>query len=116
VEDDADSMTMLCHYLRVIGYADITGAVDPEEAFRLLSEGSFDLIISDRYMPAMDGIEFFLALRAQPAWREIPFLMTTSEGNKDRIAEAITAGVRSYITKPVDADNLRTKINRLLNP
>ena len=87
----------------------------PEEALRLLDKESFDLIISDHYMPSMNGIEFFQALRARPDWKDIPFLMTTSEGRKHKIAEAIGARVRIYITKPVDEENLQTKINRLMN-
>ena len=115
VEDDTDSMTLLLHYLKEIGYTNISKTGDPEEALCLLSNESFDLIISDHYMPSMTGIDFFKALRARPAWKDIPFLMTTSEGRKHKITEAISAGVRSYITKPVDKENLQTKINRLMN-
>lgn len=114
VEDDNDSMTMLCHYLKEIGHRNIAHAQDPQRAFALLEAQTFDLIISDRYMPGMDGLEFYQALQARPACKDIPFLMTTSEGQKDKITEAIRAGVKHYITKPVDTDNLRTKINRLL--
>jgi len=114
VEDDNDSMTMLCHHLREIGYSNLTPASDAHEAMALLAGKPVDLIISDRYMPSMDGIEFYQALRDRPGWKDIPFLMVTSENRKDKIADAIHAGVRHYISKPVEPETLQIKIDRLL--
>jgi len=116
VEDDNDAMTLTRHYLKEIGYHDILEAEDAIAALNLLTKVTVDLIISDRYMPIMDGIEFYQALQASEELKNIPFLMTTSENQKDKITDAMLAGIKNYIIKPVDAHNLAMKINRIFKP
>ncbi len=116
VEDDNDAMTLTRHYLKEIGYHDILEVEDAIAALNLLTKVKVDLIISDRYMPIMDGIEFYQALQASEELKSIPFLMTTSENQKDKITDAMLAGIKNYIIKPVDAHNLAMKINRIFKP
>ena len=116
VEDDNDAMTLTRHYLNEIGYHDILEERDAISALKLLTTVKVDLIISDRYMPFMDGVEFYQALQNSAEMKNIPFLMTTSENRKDKITDAMLAGIKNYIIKPVDAHNLALKINRIFKP
>jgi len=78
-----------------------------------LGEGSFDLVVSDWNMPKMTGIEFLKAVRADAGLKATNFLMVTSEADKEKIMEAVEAGVSQYIVKPFNANQLEEKIQAI---
>jgi len=53
-------------------------AENGEEGLKKVEEGGIDLIVSDIYMPVMDGIRFHRALRACPKWEKLPFLFVSA--------------------------------------
>lgn len=67
------------------------------DAIRLLSEASFDAIISDYQMPGMDGIQFLQHLRQHG--NTIPFIIFTGKGREDVVAEALNSGADFYLQK-----------------
>ncbi len=76
---------------------------------------NFDLIISDWHMPRVDGLEFFYRLQAYDDFKDIPFLMVTSEAQKVKVMEALNAGISNYILKPFTAMDLEKKIKQILS-
>ena len=91
---------------------DLRGIIDAERAIET-SGGDlqkFDLIISDWNMPVKTGIELLRDVRADPALKDIPFLMVTAEAEKDNVLEAMEAGVNNYILKPFTAKVLEDKL------
>jgi len=76
---------------------------------------NFDLIISDWHMPKVDGLEFFYRLQAYDDFKDIPFLMVTSEAQKEKVMEALNAGISNYILKPFTAMDLEKKIKQILS-
>jgi two-component system, chemotaxis family, chemotaxis protein CheY len=76
-------------------------------------EGSFDLIVSDWNMPNMTGLEFLKAVRADGCLKGVPFIMMSSEADKEKIMEAVQAGVNQYIVKPFNAVQLEEKIKAI---
>jgi len=70
------------------------------DAIRLLSESSFDAIISDYQMPEMDGIQFLQHLRQHG--NTTPFIIFTGKGREDVVAEALNSGVDFYLQKGGD--------------
>jgi two-component system chemotaxis response regulator CheY len=65
-------------------------------------------------MPNMTGIEFLRAVRSDDRFKEIPFIMLTTEGKKQDVIEAVNAGVSNYIVKPFNPDTLYDKIKKVL--
>lgn len=114
VEDDVDTRNLIRLYLKKLGILHSMEAEDAPEALRLLEAEPVDLIISDLYMPGMNGFDFFRKLHEDARLKDIPFLMITADASKSKILEAMTMGIRNYIIKPVDAENLMAKISRLL--
>jgi two-component system chemotaxis response regulator CheY len=115
--DDFPSMRkIIMDQLIVIGIhgKNITPMKNGKEALELLRSGTAaDLIISDWVMPEMTGIEFLRAVRATPGLQAIPFVMLTSEGQKEQVLEAIKERVNGYIVKPSSIGTLTDKLKSL---
>lgn len=101
VDDDPLSLELLTGYLSPVGYR-LTRARDGEEAWRLLSEPEreFDLVVSDRSMPRLNGMDLLQRIRAEPRLADMPVIFETALSDQSEIAEGIAAGVHYYLTKP----------------
>ena len=73
-------------------------------------------MIADWHMPNLNGLDLFKAIREVALWQDILFLMVTVEKDHNKVQEAIQAGVRDYIVKPLNVENLKRKMDELLNP
>jgi two-component system chemotaxis response regulator CheY len=114
VVDDMSTMRRIVkNVLKQIGYSDIVEAENGQEALNKLKDGGFGLIVSDWNMPIMPGIELLRAVRADQDLKGLPFLMVTSEAQKENIIEAIQAGVSNYVVKPFTAEALQEKLNKI---
>jgi signal transduction histidine kinase/DNA-binding response OmpR family regulator len=73
-----------------------------------------DLILSDIMMPVMDGVELLKQLKSDKHLRRLPIIMLTARaGSEDRL-EALRIGVDDYLTKPFNEEELKLRINNLL--
>ena len=75
VEDDKDLNRTVCSYLNQNGF-EAKGALEAEEAYDMMYETMFDLIISDIMMPGTDGFEF--AENVRDMNKEIPIIFMTA--------------------------------------
>ncbi len=73
-----------------------------------------DLVISDLFMPVMDGFALLEQIRSDPKLAAIPVLMI-SAGGGDARARAIEAGADVYLQKPVQFSNIMSTVRMLLN-
>lgn len=69
-----------------------------------------DAIVADWNMPVMDGVGLAKAVRSDENYRQIPFLMISSEADPRRVAQAILSGVDEYLFKPVDAAMIEERL------
>ena len=82
-----------------------------QEAVRLASEQTFDLILMDVRMPEMDGLEATRRIRALPAPHgKVPILALTAHAFRDQIIQTWDAGMDGHLTKPVDYATLLSAI------
>src|SRR6266516_269555 len=109
VDDDAVSSAQLCALAKAAGYAP-TGAANGREAWELLQLSRFQLVISDWYMPEMDGPELCRRVRARRDKPYVYFIMVTARGGKQQYLAGMDAGADDFITKPVDPDELRARL------
>lgn len=101
VDDDPLSLELLHGYLEPAGYQ-LAATSDGEEAWRLLCDPQrhFDLVVSDRSMPRMDGMELLRRIKDEPRLAGLPVIFETALAHQSDIAEGIAAGVHYYLTKP----------------
>ena len=87
---------------RGVATEEVEAVSNGAQALEATAANKFRLIVADWNMPVMDGVEMVRQLRARGD--ETPVLMVTSESESDKFAEAMEAGVNSYISKPFTGD------------
>jgi DNA-binding response OmpR family regulator len=111
IEDNDRLRETLSTGLRAQGYT-VDTAADGLEGWRLASEAEHDLIILDRMMPGMDGIEILRRLRTSGS--SLPVLMLTARDAVPDRVEGIDAGADDYLTKPFAVAELLARLRMLL--
>ena len=111
VDDSSVMRQIIKNNLKQLGFdnGNMADAEDGQMGYKKASDSAIDLIISDWNMPKMTGIEFLKAVRGDDKIKGTPFLMVTSEADKEKIMEAVQAGVNQYIVKPFNANQLEEK-------
>ena len=83
------------------------------EALQKVRAKRFDLVILDRSMPEMDGLQVLKLMRSSPASADLKVLMCTAAGMMADVDEALQAGASDYIVKPLDFVKLNAKVTHL---
>lgn len=107
VDDDLGNLHLIKLYLEETNFEIIT-ATDGLEAWDILQNQHqhIDVILLDRLMPNMDGMELNAKLKATPDMENIPVIMQTGAALKHQVIEGINAGVYYYLTKPYNREML----------
>lgn len=94
----------------------ITYAQSGESALNLLSDprNSFDVVLLDRMMTGLDGIEVLKRMKAEPRLSHMPVVMQTAAAAPEEVCEGLTAGAHYYLTKPYAPSTLRTIVRAAL--
>ncbi len=103
VDDERMNREVIVANLRASGYETVT-AEDGQQAWEILDRlpDDFDVILLDRRMPRMDGMELLGRLKADERLRHIPVIMQTAYASSDDVVDGIKAGVYYYLQKPLD--------------
>ena len=109
VEDDPRIAEMT---IEVLSEAyDVEHAATGEAALRLALNGRYDVMVVDRRLPGMDGVEFIRAVRT--ARITTPILMLTALGSVDDRVSGLDGGANDYLVKPFDYDELLARLRSL---
>jgi two-component system sensor histidine kinase/response regulator len=111
IDDEFSFLEALALLLTQEGYSVVT-ASDGAEALVRLGERRPDLVITDYWMPGMDGLELCRRLEENPAWRSIPVLLMTAVHDSDLVQHAMLMGV---VRKPVEFRALLALMRRILH-
>ena len=110
IDDEQDIREIFETVLGYDGY-DVLSAGDGEHAMEILRRGARpDAILLDLMMPRMDGWQFCVAQRQDPALASIPVIAVSA----DRTAKAAAIDANAYLAKPVDVNALLLTLDRLL--
>lgn len=72
------------------------------------------LIITDLFMPNMDGLDFIRSIRKDERYKYVPILMLTTESQMNKKLEAKKAGATGWIEKPFDEEKLLRIVNKVI--
>ncbi len=111
VDDEQEVRDTLSSVLKNLEYVPHVAA-NGVEALKVIQKEPIDVVLSDLYMPEMDGIELLKRVRTQN--KKIVFLMITAHPTIETAVEAIKKGAYDYLTKPFHIEEVRLKINRAL--
>ena len=89
-------------------------AGDGVEALKVLKSNQVNLILSDINMPNMDGLQLLSQIKAQDAYKSVPVIMITTEGNQTKVMEAVQLGAAGYVRKPFTAEQIKEKLTALI--
>ncbi len=111
VDDEEDVRDTLQSVLKSMNYIPHVAA-DGNEALEIIKNVKIDVVLSDLYMPEMDGIQLLKKVKATN--KNVVFLMITAHPTIETAVEAIKKGAYDYLTKPFHIEEVRLKINRAL--
>lgn len=115
VVDDSDSMlSLISTCLRDSGAENVSMANNGLNAWKMLNKSSFDIIVCDWDMPHMTGLELLKLVRESEMHKHIPFLLLTGSTEKEKVLQALKAGVSDYLTKPFQVKELNDRVFKLL--
>lgn len=112
VEDEDNTRHALTKLLTREGYI-VEGVANGFEALSYLRRQSVNLIVTDIKMPRMDGITFLRELNKN--FPKSNVIMITAYGGVDSYLEAMNLGAFEYINKPVQIDELKIIMEKILN-
>lgn len=92
----------------------VTDVEGGEQAVQSATADPPDLILLDRRMPDLDGLEVLRTLRGNEATRGIPVIMITSVQEPHDVGDVLQEGVAAYLTKPYEREKLVRAVNRAL--
>jgi len=111
VDDEENTREGLRRSLKPLGY-EVRLAADASEAIETLKSGEVDLMLTDLRMPGMDGLELIKV--AQKVSPETQIIMLTAYGTVETAVEAMKQGAYDYLTKPVNLDELESRVDHAL--
>ena len=111
VEDDPELAAMLVELLSDEGYH-VDPAPDGQRGLHLGLTRDYDLMLLDRGLPAIDGLDLLTRLRAQG--RTMPTLVLSALANPEHRVAGLDAGAEDYLGKPFDVDELLARLRALL--
>jgi two-component system KDP operon response regulator KdpE len=110
VDDEPQITRVLKTVLSSQGYQ-VRTAGEGESALSSFGEWKPELVITDLYMPHMDGIELCKRIRS---FSTVPIIVLSVKGEERSKVEALDAGADDYVTKPFGADELLARVRAML--
>lgn len=90
------------------------GVTSGINALKILDNERIDLVLLDLQMPVMDGFSVLTAIRQREKLKDLPVIILTMDGHKDKVVQGILSGVAGYVVKPVNSAQLLSRIEKCL--
>ena len=114
VDDSKTVRNLVAFIMKQEGFT-ITTAEDGLDGLeKLYATTNIDLIISDINMPRMDGFTFIKTVREQEAYRDLPIVVLSTEGQERDIQNGLSLGANLYMVKPAQPEKMVKNVKMLL--
>ena len=110
VDDSKLQRKILTSLVKRWGF-EVREAESGEQALEMCRTDQPDIVLSDWMMPGINGLEFCQSFRNLAHDDYGYFILLTSKGEKDEVTEGLRAGADDFLTKPINADELRARIS-----
>lgn len=114
VDDSMQLRRSVMYALQRIGDIVCVEAGDGAEAIKKFQASKFDLVLTDINMPVLDGLKLTAHLRADPANKDLPIVVITTEAAEEDRERALKLGASAYLIKPVKAQEVLETVQQLL--
>ncbi|MUM78800.1 response regulator [Pseudodesulfovibrio sp. F-1] len=114
VDDSKTVRNLVAFIMKKEGFKVTTAEDGLDGLEKLYSATGVDLIVSDINMPRMDGLTFIKTVREQEAYRDIPIVVLSTEGQDRDIQTGLTVGANLYMVKPAQPEKLVRNVKMLL--
>jgi len=114
VDDMEANRAVLCRRLERYGYR-VRSVESGSQALSAIDDEAPDIVLLDYMMPQMNGIEVLRELRRNPCTQELPVIMVTARAESAATVEALEAGADDYVTKPIDFEVLKARMEAHLS-
>ncbi len=104
IDDNASERLILRGFLEDMSYEVVAEGESGDDALKIVTENSPDIVIMDVKMPGKDGIEATKELLANSP---VPVVLLTAHDDDDTIARGARCGAMSYLVKPINAEDLK---------
>jgi len=115
VDDMETNRELVARLLQGLGY-EFLFAVDGQEAIDTAATEKPDLILMDMGLPVVDGWEATRIIKSRDELKDIPIIALTAHSMKFEHDKALSAGCDDFESKPIDFNQLATKVKKLLGP
>jgi len=115
VEDSPMMRQLIVFALARLKNLRVVEADDGVDGLKKLASGRFDIVITDINMPIMDGLKLVKRIRSDAIHRDVPIVIITTEGAEEDRQRALQLGANVYITKPIQAPQVISKVKELLH-
>jgi two-component system cell cycle response regulator len=112
--DDSRTMRMMVKRVFRPFHCELFEAADGMEGLEAAITHQPDLIVLDYNMPVMDGVTMLRNMRENDNIKRTPVIMLTAEDSNEIISTVARLGVRDYIIKPFEDENLLSKVARII--
>ena len=114
VVDDDDAVRLLIARLLQRQQHKVTTAADGQQAWQLLHEQPFDLVLLDVVMPGLSGPKLLAQIKADSTLAPIPVLMVSAVEDTEAIAHCLELGAEDYLVKPPNSTLLKARVEACL--
>ena len=110
VDDESEIVRLLTEIVTTIGWVAV-GARDGMEAYELFKRDRFDLVITDIYMPRMNGLELLVKIKHDNA--RTPVMLITAYSHFKQLIQSLRCKPDGFLQKPFDISDLITSIGKI---
>jgi len=114
VEDSKAIRSMIRVSLEESGGFYVVEAGNGFEALKTLPTRPFDLIITDINMPDINGLELIGFVKSNPAYRDIPLVIVSTEKTEEDVKRGLALGAAGYVVKPFSKTDLMEAVGKVL--
>ena len=116
VDDSKTIRSVIKKTLDIAGIpvGDLYEAENGKVALEVLNSNWIDLVFADINMPVMNGLEMIKKMSEDNTLEKTPVIIVSTEGSKTRIDDLLKLGVRAYLRKPINPEDLRNIVKEVM--